>query len=895
PLERNNYPTNRDAAKVSEADPSLALPNGGGSFVPRRACRETCCVESVAVSIAHERRKVINTVDGNDLADLRLQHYDYLPSNDQLTGFAPTLKGEMVPCLLPGTIVEIDNHLTDLDYFSHEIRPKMKHPYVAVTMESDANSPQRPVMLQKDGLLAAFHGTNPLAVAPRDGGERFRPMSLGLSFHHPQEKYLLPYLRLSDFANPFAGNRGRWDVARHPVADFAADVFVSWGNTDLKESRGALRDRLCAGGGEEGADVGAKADDPDADDAGFVDANCRVGEVGPIDIYSSAGTRRFAVSPMGVGWDCYRTYEMLLLGVVPVVFERELGSTYAARELFEGLPVVVVGGDKSHADVGGRADIVEAIQRWWREEVATEPEEDFGAGWDRLFLYHRRRMMLRDSGREEEMLTDADGNEYYQAYRYTVVKAGGGEEGQEEGPDEEIFCGDHDKGSCATDRNPSKLRWEVPTLSEEDEAFLKRWNDGGEAAAAAEEEEPAPGLRGSKEPSDDDDDDDDDDDEASAANAERPGWWKSSESAVIAMAAGYGLETYRQFVGSLRTTGYRGKIILGVSADMEDDVRAYLREQDVTTKELHITMNCTYAGATREDGHFMEKIKCAEEYPDYKLAWGRFPLSRDWLLECADCTGGVMLTDTRDSYFQTDPFEYPFGDEPLERLPGDLMVFQEISNQTTDHWITYHPVKKCRGVELKGLPMLCSGSTMGTRQGILDYVNAMVREFDYWKDRKECRSDMAGDDQSIHNYLYYTGRLGERAYSVPHRTGPIHVVGWQADKIFRATIEEAREMGHGDDAERFVNARGYVGWDDDKDAGEEDRSTNDAEWLPSRHGLIDPETGLITNLDGMPSPQVHQFDRFGVMVYGRSERTTSLTGLVERYHHRERDDNAEGQ
>lgn len=49
--------------------------------------------------------------------------------------------------------------------------------------------------------------------------------------------------------------------------------------------------------------------------------------------------------------------------------------------------------------------------------------------------------------------------------------------------------------------------------------------------------------------------------------------------------------------------------------------------------------------------------------------------------------------------------------------------------------------------------MLCSGSTMGTRDGILDYIAAMVKEFDIWLSQAKCRFDIIGDDQSIHDYL----------------------------------------------------------------------------------------------------------------------------------------------
>mmetsp|Transcript_7581 Transcript_7581/g.11578 ORF Transcript_7581/g.11578 Transcript_7581/m.11578 type:complete len:541 (-) Transcript_7581:147-1769(-) len=341
--------------------------------------------------------------------------------------------------------------------------------------------------------------------------------------------------------------------------------------------------------------------------------------------------------------------------------------------------------------------------------------------------------------------------------------------------------------------------------------------------------------------------------------ANKPAWWDSSKSTVIALAAGYGISTFEQFVGTLRATGYQGHIILGVAPDPASNIVDYFQKMNVIWKEVPISTgdSCTYPD-------FGEK--CVAAYPDYKLSWGRFPLARDWLLECEECTGGVMLTDSRDAYFQTDPFSYPFGDKPMEELPAELLVFEEIPEQTTSHWLTAGPIGKCKKERLDGHPMLCSGSTMGTRKGILDYIDVMMEEFDNWKEEKDCRSDMVGDDQSIHNYLYYKQRFKNVA-SIPHRTGPIHIVGVQADQIFRATIKKAAEEGYGEDlakAETFVNQQGYMHWGESKDTGT--RPEDWRTWLPAEHELIDPETGFILNLDGKPSPQVHQFDRFGLML-----------------------------
>ena len=130
---------------------------------------------------------------------------------------------------------------------------------------------------------------------------------------------------------------------------------------------------------------------------------------------------------------------------------------------------------------------------------------------------------------------------------------------------------------------------------------------------------------------------------------------------------------------------------------------------------------------------------------------------------------------------------------------------------------------------------------MGSREGIYDYLKAMVTEMDYWKTRENCRIDMPGDDQSIHNYLYYTNQL-PNARSIPHRTGPIHVVGYQAARIFKRAEKEAKEKG-------LPIGNYYV------------KGDKRGQWLPEMDGLIDTETGLIINHDGSPSAQVHQFDR----------------------------------
>jgi hypothetical protein len=55
------------------------------------------------------------------------------------------------------------------------------------------------------------------------------------------------------------------------------------------------------------------------------------------DYYARLGRSRFVLSPPGRGWDCYRTYEALAMGAVPVVRRQRPIS-----DVVNGLPVLVV-------------------------------------------------------------------------------------------------------------------------------------------------------------------------------------------------------------------------------------------------------------------------------------------------------------------------------------------------------------------------------------------------------------------------------------------------------------------------------------------------------------------------------------------------------------------------
>jgi hypothetical protein len=88
------------------------------------------------------------------------------------------------------------------------------------------------------------------------------------------------------------------------------------------------------------------------------------------------------------------------------------------------------------------------------------------------------------------------------------------------------------------------------------------------------------------------------------------------------------MDTFVRFVGSLRRTGYDGKIILGVHKDISQEESDYLVSMDVTMYEVEF-VKC----AKNETG------VCARGIETLKLEWCRFEMSRQWLRACKEDVG----------------------------------------------------------------------------------------------------------------------------------------------------------------------------------------------------------------------------------------------------------------
>jgi hypothetical protein len=130
--------------------------------------------------------------------------------------------------------------------------------------------------------------------------------------------------------------------------------------------------------------------------------------------YVAASRYMFGFSPEGVGWDCYRTYELLLLGVIPVVPALPGGT----QKMFDDLPVLEI---KDYYNVNRtRRDWLHIFHNYINSvEFMSSTFDD---GWHQLFLKYWRTQVLSLTNRTQDILVDPSTQQhYYQGWKYTTI------------------------------------------------------------------------------------------------------------------------------------------------------------------------------------------------------------------------------------------------------------------------------------------------------------------------------------------------------------------------------------------------------------------------------------------------------------------------------------------
>jgi hypothetical protein len=237
--------------------------------------------------------------------------------------------------------------------------------------------------------------------------KRFTAFPLGLSPMRPlQAIYLTNYLEQRDYINPFL-DKSRWidSVELRDATTIMDTMFVKFGmNRFSKPNRQPAYDMACGSLLMRGNN---NSDDPTFQMTRKDNISCsgfsKKTEIH--ETYAAASKYLFALSPFGIGKDCYRHYELLFLGVIPVV---QADSLF--RKVLRGFPYVELVKGWNYTQL----ELVQRMQRY----VASDTFRNANfTGWERLFMRYHRRSFLDASGRSKDIVRDNEGNEYYQAWR----------------------------------------------------------------------------------------------------------------------------------------------------------------------------------------------------------------------------------------------------------------------------------------------------------------------------------------------------------------------------------------------------------------------------------------------------------------------------------------------
>ena len=263
---------------------------------------------------------------------------------------------------------------------------------------------------------------------------------------------------------------------------------------------------------------------------------------------------------------------------------------------------------------------------------------------------------------------------------------------------------------------------------------------------------------------------------------------------ILAFAENYCVDDLSPFVGSLRSSGYRGDVVFFVDDGISNDLQKFLKAHDVRMVKLPrkrgvfaawrplVALQRQLRGVRQDVPTFLRD--CWKQ----DSAIGRFAYYKEFLCTHAEAYRNVILADARDVIFQEDPFSRP--------LESEVCLFAEHSSRpiassgSTAKWI-----KRSFGTDafekISTQPVLCAGAIMGTVAGISVLIDELIEMMAscpaYWSLR-------FGLDQAALNCIVYDQRVpGVTLYSCLE--GPIAHLALVPKTQFQFN-DDGRLLGH---------------------------------------------------------------------------------------------------
>ena len=196
---------------------------------------------------------------------------------------------------------------------------------------------------------------------------------------------------------------------------------------------------------------------------------------------------------------------------------------------------------------------------------------------------------------------------------------------------------------------------------------------------------------------------------------------------ILSAAAGYNWSQLEVFIRSLRKV-YSEKVVL-ILNNPNSELISKLRDFDIDFLNTDIVPTDSYQSRY-------------QYYSDYLNSNHNYKK--------------VLLTDSRDVFFQNNPFDFPYRKE-LNFFLED----EHIANSSVNvKWIK-RTVGNLALQKIKNQFISCCGQVIGTHEKILGYCNTMNSNISLYKYRPSFHSllfkrKIKGWDQGIHNYLVYS-------------------------------------------------------------------------------------------------------------------------------------------
>jgi len=244
---------------------------------------------------------------------------------------------------------------------------------------------------------------------------------------------------------------------------------------------------------------------------------------------------------------------------------------------------------------------------------------------------------------------------------------------------------------------------------------------------------------------------------------------------VLGIAQNYTLAQIEPFLISLRRTGYNDEIVL-FHQGMETAALSVLRKAGVTLMPLRNLRGMFRSPTTRRWVDWFSQKYYQHKWPFYKEGWPhllsaakqRYLLYHGYLRAMGHRYERVLLTDTRDVFFQADPFA---------SAPGEDLVFFEESHPISHGglnsvWMICHLGRETLA-RLSSKMTICSGTVLGKPKAISFYLERFITLMR----TADCLSSSTGD-QAIHNAVVYEG-LEDFPFSIriaQNGTGPVYTL-----------------------------------------------------------------------------------------------------------------------